>query len=228
MKIRKQLKHRERGSKMIEEKDLKVLKRTGSRSYEATLVAGNINQKFKVHADDRRKAVDKLSQWFWIACKQYEDLLGMEIHKVLTLDDPYGEAVFDSKMDCRDKMYKLLPKEVHQRIIDSSRGAIVSNDASSPYPFKWTVDRRKRNRIAKKEKKAKKSSAEVEEDAKPVETIKKQGALKKTPENPWANSVLVGKSEAVPKVSILECVPVHWGPAPQHEETGRRRPTYIN
>ncbi len=111
-----------------------------SKSYKATVNTENVKCEFDVMAKDRGEAVYKASQVFWL---KYGKTLG-PIKCAMTVSDPYNEVRFTADIDCCDRLYKLLPVGVIERVVLASAGEIVANiDPNSHYSLKRAKRRRK-------------------------------------------------------------------------------------
>jgi len=88
---------------------------------------------------DRREAVFRASQMFW---DKYAKTLG-PIKAVMVVDDPYGEATYTDDIDCRDRLFKLLPEDVIKKIVEDSKGQIVRDEDPA---YAYCLKRLKRRR----------------------------------------------------------------------------------
>ena len=87
------------------------------------------NRKFvaekSIYANCRRKAVQKAVQWYW---KEFKGLLG-SAHQVMTVEDPYGEVVYDDDFACNDIGNKYLDAETLENVIQESNGELIQDDS---------------------------------------------------------------------------------------------------
>ena len=108
------------------------------------------NRKFvaekSIYANCRRKAVQKAVQWYW---KEFKGLLG-SAHQVMTVEDPYGEVVYDDDFACNDIGNKYLDAETLENVIQESNGELIQDDSEGtehhpPNSVKRVRRRRKKN-----------------------------------------------------------------------------------
>jgi hypothetical protein len=81
--------------------------------------------KKSIYANCRRRAVQKAVQWYW---KEFKGILG-GAHKVMTVDDSYGEVVYDEDFACNDLGNKYLDDETIEHLIDESNEELVRDDS---------------------------------------------------------------------------------------------------
>ena len=114
--------------------------------YEAIVGVGNEQStaRIKVSAKNRREAVHKCELWFWY---EYKGKLG-PVHKAMVVLDPYGEVHYDdSNFFCTDRMNKLLPHNVIDRLILESNGKLTRDTREGrPHSPQNSVRRVKRRR----------------------------------------------------------------------------------
>jgi len=101
-----------------------------------------------IYANCRRKAVKKAVQWFW---KDFKGLLG-GAHKVMTVDDPYGEVVYDADFACNYLGNKYLDDATIGDLIETSDGELVRDEREGsqhhpPNSVKRIKRRRKQNMV---------------------------------------------------------------------------------
>lgn len=77
-------------------------------------------ERFVVEAPDRRKAVHKAQLYFWY---KYHGRIGF-VNQCMTVTDPYGEVKYTSNFSCHDKLNRLLPEDIVERIILESKGEL--------------------------------------------------------------------------------------------------------
>ena len=69
-----------------------------------------------VYGNNRRKAVKQAVEWFW---KDFKGVLG-SAHKVMTVNDPYDEVVYDEDFACNDLRNKYLDDPTLERLIEDA------------------------------------------------------------------------------------------------------------
>ena len=99
-----------------------------------------------VYGNNRRKAVKQAVEWFW---KDFKGVLG-SAHKVMTVNDPYDEVVYDEDFACNDLRNKYLDDPTLERLIEDADGDLVKDDSVGsekhpPNSVKRTKRRRKQN-----------------------------------------------------------------------------------
>ena len=99
-----------------------------------------------VYGNSRKKAVQKAVQWFW---KDFKGMLG-SAHKVMTVNDPYEEVVYNDSFACNELGNKYLDQETIDRIVEQSEGELVKDDSKGserhpPNSVKRTKRRRRQN-----------------------------------------------------------------------------------
>ena len=99
--------------------------------------------KKSIYANCRKRAVQKAVQWFW---KEFKGALG-SVHKTMTVDDPYGEVVYNEGFACNDLGHKYLTEETVDRVIEESDGELFRDltEGSENHPPN-SVKRAKRRR----------------------------------------------------------------------------------
>ena len=97
------------------------------RSYEAIVRKEQSTMRIRVEAKNRREAVHKLELWFWY---EYTGKLG-QVHRAMVVSDPYGEVHYDGNFVCSDRMNKLLPSNVIERLILESKGELIRDTRES-------------------------------------------------------------------------------------------------
>ncbi len=80
--------------------------------------------KKSIYANCRRKAVHKAVQWYW---KEFKGLIG-SAHKVMEVNDPYGEVVYDEDFACNDLGHKYLDDHTIESVIEASDGDLVRDE----------------------------------------------------------------------------------------------------
>ena len=96
-----------------------------------------------IYANCRKRAVQKAVQWFW---KEFKGALG-SVHKVMVVDDPHGEVVYNEDFACNDLGNKYLSEETIDRVIEESDGELFRDlsEGSENHPPN-SVKRAKRRR----------------------------------------------------------------------------------
>jgi len=99
-----------------------------------------------IYANCRRNAVHKAVQWYW---KEFKGLIG-PAHKVMHVNDPYGEVVYDEDFACNELGNKYLDEATIEGIIESSDGALARDDREGtehhpPNSLRRIKRRRKQN-----------------------------------------------------------------------------------
>ena len=77
-----------------------------------------------IYANCRKKAVHKAVQWYW---KEFKGLIGTA-HKVMEVNDPYGEVAYDQSFACNELGNKYLDDTTIDRIIEASDGDLVRDE----------------------------------------------------------------------------------------------------
>jgi len=80
--------------------------------------------KKSIYANCRKKAVHKAVQWYW---KEFKGLIG-SAHKVMEVNDPYGEVVYDEDFACNDLGHKYLDDHTIESVIEASDGDLVRDE----------------------------------------------------------------------------------------------------
>ncbi|MFP6854288.1 MAG: hypothetical protein VB980_00785 [Opitutales bacterium] len=88
--------------------------------------------KKSIYANCRKKAVHKAVQWYW---KDFKGLIG-PAHKVMEVNDPYGEVIYDEAFACNDLGHKYLDEPTIERVIEAADGDLVRDerDGSEHHP----------------------------------------------------------------------------------------------
>ena len=99
-----------------------------------------------VYGNNRRKAVKQAVEWFW---KDFKGVLG-SAHKVMTVNDPYDEVIYDEDFACNDLRNKYLDDPTLERLIEDADGDLLKDDSVGsekhpPNSVKRTKRRRKQN-----------------------------------------------------------------------------------
>ena len=99
-----------------------------------------------VYGNSRRKAVKQAVEWFW---KDFKGVLG-SAHKVMTVNDPYDEVIYDEDFACNDLRNKYLDDSTIERLIEDADGDLLKDDSVGsekhpPNSVKRTKRRRKQN-----------------------------------------------------------------------------------
>jgi len=114
---------------------------------EARLMPGRqFVAKRSIYANCRRKAVHKAVQWYW---KEFKGLIG-PAHKVMEVNDPYGEVMYNDDFACNDLGNKYLDQPTIERILESSEGALARDERKGtehhpPNSLRRIKRRRKQN-----------------------------------------------------------------------------------
>ncbi|MBT3666652.1 MAG: hypothetical protein HN548_04170 [Opitutae bacterium] len=100
-----------------------------------------------VYGNSRKKAVQQAVQWFW---KDFKGVLG-SAHKVMTINDPYDEVVYDDDFACNDLGNKYLDETALLNLLEQANGDLArdQNEGSEKHPpnsVKRTKRRRKSNK----------------------------------------------------------------------------------
>jgi len=97
----------------------------------------------RIVAENRRRAVYKAEQWFW---RKYKGSQG-PAHRAMTVSDPCSEVHYHSRFSCCDRMNKLLPPEVIDRLLAESKGELTRETRmDKPHGQHTAVRRVKRRR----------------------------------------------------------------------------------
>ena len=78
-----------------------------------------------VYGNNRRKAVKQAVEWFW---KDFKGVLG-SAHKVMTVNDPYDEVIYDEDFACNDLRNKYLDDSTIERLIEDADGDLLKDDS---------------------------------------------------------------------------------------------------
>lgn len=102
--------------------------------------------KKSVYGNSRKKAVQKAVQWFW---KDFKGVLG-PAHKIMTVDDPHDEVVYDDDFACNDLGNKYLDGPTIARILEEANGELARDESPGsenhpPNSVKRIKRRRKQN-----------------------------------------------------------------------------------
>ena len=102
--------------------------------------------KKSVYGNSRKKAVQKAVQWFW---KDFKGVLG-PAHKIMTVDDPHDEVVYDHDFACNDLGNKYLDSPTIDRILEEANGELARDESEGsenhpPNSVKRIKRRRKQN-----------------------------------------------------------------------------------
>ena len=81
--------------------------------------------KKSVYGNSRKKAVQKAVQWFW---KDFKGVLG-PAHKVMTVNDPHDEVVYDDDFACNDLGNKYLDEPTIDRILEEADGELARDES---------------------------------------------------------------------------------------------------
>ena len=100
-----------------------------------------------MYGNSRKKAVQKAVQWFW---KDFKGVLG-PANKIMTINDPFNEVVYDEDFACNDLNNKYLDDQTIIRVIGQAEGDLVRDDSegSANHPansLKRIKRRRKENK----------------------------------------------------------------------------------
>jgi hypothetical protein len=98
------------------------------------------------YANSRKKAVQKAVQWFW---KDFKGVLG-PAHKIMTVNDPHEEVVYDDDFACNDLGHKYLDDITLERLLNEADGELgrdesVGTENHPPNSVKRIKRRRKQN-----------------------------------------------------------------------------------
>jgi hypothetical protein len=97
----------------------------------------------RIVAENRRRAVYKAEQWFW---RKYKGAHG-PAHRAMTVSDPCSEVHYHPGFSCCDRMNKLLPVEVIDRLLVESKGELTRETrVDKPHGQHTAVRRVKRRR----------------------------------------------------------------------------------
>ncbi len=99
-----------------------------------------------VYGNSRKKAVQQAVQWFW---KDFKGMLG-SAHKIMTVNDPYDEVVYDDDFACNDLGNKYLDESTLRKLLEDANGDLAKDDSEGsekhpPNSVKRTKRRRKQN-----------------------------------------------------------------------------------
>ncbi len=78
-------------------------------------------ERFSINASDRRKAVHQVQLYFWY---KYRGRMGM-VHQRVVVNDSYNEVKYSDKFSCHDKLNRLLPEDVIERVVNESKGELM-------------------------------------------------------------------------------------------------------
>lgn len=81
--------------------------------------------KKSVYGNSRKKAVQKAVQWFW---KDFKGVLG-PAHKIMTVNDPHDEVVYDDDFACNDLGNKYLDEPTIDRILEEADGELARDES---------------------------------------------------------------------------------------------------
>ena len=100
-----------------------------------------------VYGNSRKKAVQQAVQWFW---KDFKGVLG-SAHKVMTINDPYDEVVYDDGFACNDLGNKYLDEKTLSNLLELAKGDLARDESEGsekhpPNSVKRTKRRRKSNK----------------------------------------------------------------------------------
>jgi len=100
-----------------------------------------------VYGNSRKKAVQQAVQWFW---KDFKGILG-SAHKVMTINDPYEEVVYDDEFACNDLGNKYLDEKTLSNLLELANGDLARDESEGsekhpPNSVKRTKRRRKTNK----------------------------------------------------------------------------------
>lgn len=110
----------------------------------------DVNRQFvakkSIYSNCRKKAVHKAAQWYW---KEFKGLIG-PAHKVMEVDDPYGEVNYDHDFACNDLGNKYLDQPTLESVIEASDGDLIRDEREGtehhpPNSVKRVKRRRKQN-----------------------------------------------------------------------------------
>ena len=101
-----------------------------------------------IYGNSRRKAVKKAVQWFW---KDFKGVIG-PVHKIMAVNDPLGEVVYDDDFACNDLGNKYLDEETIARVLEEADGDLARDEreGSENHPPN-SLKRLKRRRKEKKQ-----------------------------------------------------------------------------
>ena len=99
------------------------------------------------YGNSRKKAVQQAVQWFW---KDFKGVLG-SAHKIMTVNDPHEEVVYDDNFACNDIGNKYLDEPTILRLLEEANGDLARDDSEGsekhpPNSVKRTRRRRKSNK----------------------------------------------------------------------------------
>ena len=99
-----------------------------------------------VYGNSRKKAVQQAVQWFW---KDFKGMLG-SAHKIMTVNDPYDEVVYDDDFTCNDLGNKYLDDSTLCKLLEDANGDLAKDESEGsekhpPNSVKRTKRRRKQN-----------------------------------------------------------------------------------
>ena len=102
--------------------------------------------KKSIYANCRKQAVHKAVQWYW---KEFKGLIG-PAHKVMEVDDPYGEVIYDDDFACNDLQNKYLDPSTLDGVIEASDGDLIRDEREGtehhpPNSVRRVKRRRKQN-----------------------------------------------------------------------------------
>ena len=102
--------------------------------------------KKSIYANCRKKAVHKAVQWYW---KEFKGLIG-SAHKVMSVNDPYGEVIYDEDFACNFLGHKYLDDVTIEHVLEASDGDLVRDEREGtehhpPNSVRRVKRRRKQN-----------------------------------------------------------------------------------
>lgn len=114
------------------------------KTYPATVIVnGSVIARYNMVGPNRHAAVRKLLQWFW---DKYKGRHG-PASEVLTVSDPYSEAIFAEPFNCNDKRNNYLDSKTIERIVAESKGILERDTkAGTAHHPRRSLRRKKRHR----------------------------------------------------------------------------------
>jgi len=115
--------------------------------YETTsrLVNSNFVYRTQECAGGRRKALDKVCNWYW---DKYKGAWG-QAHEIMVLNDPYMEVMYNDDFNCADKLNRYLDDETIDKLLSDCNEELVreDNDTFGKHHPRNSVKRKKRRRV---------------------------------------------------------------------------------
>ena len=78
----------------------------------------------RIEASNRAEAAKKAGAWFFRTKRKEKATQDLRIEKSLVVTDPYNEVVYKDKLKCCSWNYRLLEKEVIDRLVSESKGRL--------------------------------------------------------------------------------------------------------